>query len=69
MTGSTILAMLVIGQLVHTPAGYVFLAEDRVLYETIEECWSAAIRITSEPTSPQLGMCSPAKRKAQDASR
>jgi hypothetical protein len=63
----TIMAVLIIGQLIHSPIGIVFQPQERVQSETLQECWELAIRITRDPKTKQVAFCAPAIKEQKDA--
>ena len=58
--------ILVIGQLVLTPIGVVFKAEQSMTIPDLEECWSAAVRISHEMSTPQIAFCAPMAPSSQE---
>jgi hypothetical protein len=65
----SLMAMLIIGQLMHSPIGVVFKPMDRVKFETLSACWSAATLITQDPRTSQVAMCAPFLKDQKDAHR
>ena len=69
MTPLSVAVVLIIGQLMQTPVGVMFFPSDQIGYDTLEECWATAIRITTDAKSPQVGFCAPVPRKSKAAQR